>query len=345
MSKQVILLTNLGSPDSTEVKDLRRYLDEFLMDKRVMDLPYLRRLLLVRGIIIPSRAPKSAEKYKMIWTEDGSPLIIITNDLAKKVGEVSKMPTYVCMRYGNPTPASALQKIELEHPDVEEVVLFPLYPHYAMSSYETAVEHVKSAYKKGQFNFDLKVVAPYYNYSKYVSSLVSTIQPFLNEKKYDHILFSYHGVPERHILKGDITGTHCLKTENCCSVESSAHAQCYRHQVLETTRLVVQELKLDADAYTVSYQSRLGRSKWLTPSTSSSLNQLPARGVKKLLVVSPAFVSDCLETLEEIHMEGRETFMDAGGELYDTVPCLNSNDEWVKTIVELVKNEFSLQKV
>lgn len=343
MSEQVILLTNLGSPDSTDVKDVRRYLNEFLMDKRVIDLPYLRRLLLVRGIITPARAPKSAAKYRMIWTEEGSPLIIITNDLAQKVSEESKLPTYVCMRYGNPTPTAAFQKIEFEHPNVKEVVLFPLYPHYAMSSYETAVEHVKSAHKKGRFNFELKVVAPYYNYSKYVSSLVSTIKPFLNERKYDHILFSYHGVPERHILKGDITGTHCLKIENCCSVDSPAHAQCYRHQVLETTRLVVGELKLDDNQYSVSYQSRLGKSKWLTPSTSKLLKQLPLKGTTKLLVVSPAFVSDCLETLEEIHVEGRETFMEAGGDLYDTVPCLNSNDEWVKTIVELVKKEFSFE--
>lgn len=341
MSKQVILLTNLGSPDSTSVKDVRRYLNEFLMDKRVIDLPYLRRLFLVRGIITPARAPKSAEKYRTIWTDEGSPLIIITNELAKKVEQKSQLPTYVSMRYANPTPSSAFKKIVEENPDVEEVVFVPLYPHYAMSSYETAVEHVKSAYRKGKYNFDLKVVGPYYNDAKYISSLASSMKPFLEDVKYDHVLFSYHGVPVSHILKGDITGNHCLKTENCCSVASSAHSQCYRHQVIETTRLVAKELRLAENKFSISYQSRLGKSKWLTPSTSSMFRNLPQRGVKKLLVVTPAFVSDCLETLEEIHMEGREIFTDAGGEVFDSVPCLNSNDEWVETIVHLVNNELA----
>ncbi|ASB47980.1 ferrochelatase [Alkalitalea saponilacus] len=336
MAKKVILLTNLGSPDSTSVKDVRRYLNEFLMDERVIDVPYLGRLLLVRGIITPFRAPKSAAKYRTIWTDEGSPLIVITNELAEKVEKHSGLPVYVCMRYANPTPAYAFKQILSEHSDVEEVTLFPLYPHYAMSSYETAVEHVKNAHRIGDYGFKLNVVAPYYNHNGYIDALVATLKPYLVKGKYDRILFSYHGIPERHIFKTDPTGSHCLKAENCCSVESPAHEKCYRHQVLETTRLVAGKLSLTESNYLVSFQSRLGTDKWLTPATSDVLKDLPSKGVKKLLVISPAFVSDCLETLEEIHEEGRETFIEAGGELYDTIPCLNSNDDWVETIVDLV---------
>jgi ferrochelatase len=335
MSKQIILLTNLGSPNSTSVKDVRRYLNEFLMDERVIDLPFIGRLLLVRGIISPFRAPKSAAKYRTIWTDEGSPLIVITGKLAQKVEKVAQRPTYFCMRYGDPTPMSVLKRIESEHPDADEVVLFPLYPHYAMSSYETAVAHVEMNYNEGHFKFRLRTIAPYYNHSQYIHSLAVTIRPYLEDKQYDQVLFSYHGVPERHILKRDSTGSHCLKEPDCCSVASPAHATCYRHQVFETTRLVAHELGLTDDRFTLSFQSRLGRDKWLSPATSEVLALFPGKGIKKVLVVSPAFVSDCLETLEEIHVEGREIFMEAGGKQYDTVPCLNDNDIWAQAVAEL----------
>ena len=336
MSKRIILLTNLGSPDSTSVKDVRRYLNEFLMDERVIDLPYLGRLLLVRGIISPFRAPKSAAKYRAIWTEDGSPLIVITHQLAKKVAEIAQLPTYVCMRYANPSPMSAFKKIASEHPDAEEVVLFPLYPHYAMSSYETAVEYVKKVHHKGKYSFRLKVIEPYYNQPSYIEALAASISPFIEEDDYDHVLFSYHGIPERHILKSDMSRQHCLKVTDCCRVHSPAHATCYRHQVMETTRLVADRLGLTQDLFSVSFQSRLGRNKWLSPATSEQLEDFPARGIKKILVVSPAFASDCLETLEEIHMEGRETFIKAGGVTYTTVPCLNTNNDWVEALVQII---------
>jgi ferrochelatase len=339
MSKRIILLTNLGSPDSTSVKDVRRYLNEFLMDERVIDVPYFGRLLLVRGIITPFRAPKSAAKYRTIWTKEGPPLIVITHQLATKVAEVAQLPTYVCMRYGNPTPMSAFKKIASEHPDAEEVVLFPLYPHYAMSSYETAVEYVREVWQKGQHSFQLKVIGPYFDNPGYIEALSASIQPFIEEATYDHVLFSYHGIPERHILKSDPSGQHCLKVEDCCRVKSPVHATCYRHQVIETTRLVADRLGLTRHSYSVSFQSRLGTDKWLSPATSDELAQFPSRGIKKLLVVSPAFVSDCLETLEEIHVEGRETFLEACGTDYTTVPCLNSNDDWVEAMVKMINGD------
>jgi protoporphyrin/coproporphyrin ferrochelatase len=336
MAEKAILLTNLGSPDSCEVKDVRTYLDEFLMDERVIDIPYLIRFLLVKGIIVPFRAPQSAKKYKTIWTENGSPLVHITSELTKLVAEQAEMPTYMCMRYANPTPKSALDKALQENPDLKELVMVPLYPHYAMSSYETAVVHVENTHKEGNYPFKLTVVKPYYKQPDYLKNLADSIAPYL-QKHYDHILFSYHGVPERHIKKSDITGSHCLKCENCCEVASPAHAQCYRHQVIETTRLVAELLGIPEGKYSFSFQSRLGADKWLQPYTAVQLGEFPQKGIKKLLVVCPAFVSDCLETLEEIAEEGKEIFEEAGGEHFEMIPCLNTRTDWVVTIDKLVK--------
>lgn len=323
MSKRVLLVANLGSPATPEVKDVRRYLNEFLMDGRVIDLPYWKRFVLVRGIIAPFRAPKSAAKYRSIWTDEGAPLIVLTRKMAEGLAQETGLPVYLCMRYGSPSPSAALQKLYAEHPDVEEVVLCPLYPHYAMSSYETAVAHVQSAYRSGSYPYKMTVLPPFYAYEPYIDALAATLRPFLEGEEYDHVLFSYHGIPERHIYKSDPTRSHCLKREDCCSVNSTAHATCYRHQVRQTTELVAERLGLPQHFYSLSYQSRLGNDKWLSPATSDELAALPHRGIKRLLVVSPAFMIDCLETLEELHDEGKETFLEAGGQLYDVVPCLN----------------------
>lgn len=335
MAKKVLLLANLGSPNSTATKDVKSYLAEFLMDERVIDIPYFARLLLVRGIIVPFRAPKSAEKYKTIWSENGSPLIHITNQLATKVQQHTGMPTYVCMRYANPTPKYALDLIKQQNPDVEEVVMLPLYPHYAMSSYETAVVHVQNTHQTGNYGFALKVVKPFYNHPKYIAALANSIKPYLT-KPYDHVLFSYHGIPQRHVTKIDPTGNHCFKCENCCAVPSPAHDVCYRHQISKTTELVAKELNLPQDKFSFSFQSRLGQEKWLQPYTTVQLKSFPKKNIKNLVVLSPAFVSDCLETLEEIHVEGMEDFMHAGGQSFTTVPCLNTNQEWIETIQQLV---------
>jgi protoporphyrin/coproporphyrin ferrochelatase len=335
MASQAILLANLGSPDSTQVKDVRSYLDEFLMDERVIDIPRFWRNVLVRGIIIPFRAPKSAAKYKTIWTDNGSPLIFISRQVQKKLADAMQLPVELCMRYANPTPAYALDNLRDENPDLKEVILVPLYPHYAMSSYETAVEHVKQTFEKGNYPFELKVVPPFYNNPDYIDSLANSIKPFL-DKDFDHLLFSYHGIPKRHILKTDCTKSHCFSSENCCSIPSDAHAVCYRHQVLVTTKLVAEKLGLPEDKFSFSFQSRLGTDAWLQPYTAAQLKKFPQQGIKKLIVVCPAFVSDCLETLEEIQEEGQEDFIKAGGQEYLVVPCLNDREEWIRTLVQLV---------
>lgn len=329
---------NLGSPDSTSVKDVKRYLDEFLMDERVIDYPYILRALLVKGIIVPFRSPKSAKAYQSIWTKDGSPLMVISEQLRKAVQERVSEPVVLAMRYGTPSPKAAYEQLLQMDPGIDEVVLVPLYPHYAMSSYETAVEYAKEVYQKEKYPFKLTIIPPYYQEEQYIDALAESIKPYLQED-YDQLLFSFHGVPERHIRKGDITGCHCLKVENCCEVDSPAHTYCYSHQCKKTIQLVAAKLGLPKEKYSVSFQSRLGREEWLKPYTAKRLEELPKEGIKKLLVACPAFVSDCLETLEEIAEEGKETFMHAGGESFKMIPCLNTHPAWVGVIVDYVSQK------
>ncbi len=334
--KRAVLLMNLGSPDSTDVKDVKKYLDEFLMDERVIDKPFLQRYLLVKGIITRFRAPKSAEAYKSIWTDEGSPLIVLSRQLQKALQEQIEEPVELAMRYGNPSPKAAFDNLKAKYPSLEEVIVVPLYPHYAMSSYETAVVYAEEIHKKGKYNFKLTTIKPFYNVDTYIDALAESIKPYL-QQDYDKILFSYHSIPERHILKGDTTGSHCLQSEGCCTTASMAHKQCYRHQCYETTRLAAEKLGLPTEKYAVSFQSRLGRAEWLKPYTAMRLAAMPGEGTKKLLVVFPAFVSDCLETLEEIAIEGRHIFLTAGGTEFTSIPCLNVHPQWIKTLAGWVE--------
>ncbi len=321
---------NLGSPDSTDVKDVRKYLKEFLMDERVIDIPYAVRFILINGIIVPFRAPKSAEAYKSVWTKEGSPLVSLTKKLQNALQLKVSQPVEVAMRYGNPTPQQAFDNLQKNNPDLEEVLAIPLYPHYAMSSFETAVESAKEVHQKNNYPFKLDFLKPFYNEPHYINALAENIRPYL-QNQHDHILFSYHGVPGRHIRNSDTTGSHCLATTNCCDVASPAHAHCYRHQVFTTTHLVMEKLNIPTNQYSISFQSRLGKG-WLQPFTDIRLLKMPKEGIKNLLILCPAFVSDCLETLEEIDMRGKEEFLKAGGETFTMIPCLNTNAQWVDVI-------------
>jgi ferrochelatase len=340
MHTRAVLLINLGSPDSFQKDDVRNYLDEFLMDERVIDIPRFWRNILVRGIIIPFRTAKSAAKYKTIWTDHGSPLILISRQVQQKLAKTLQLPVELCMRYAKPSPAYVLDKLQKENPDLKEIILVPLYPHYAMSSYETAAEYVKQTIKNGKYPFQLKVVPPFYDYPGYIDSLANSIRPFLHQD-FDHVLFSYHGIPERHIRKTDCTKSHCFSGSECCFLPSDAHRVCYLHQVKVTTLRVAEKLGLSKDRFSLSFQSRLGLDAWLKPYTSVQLKKFPEQGIKKLLVVSPAFLCDCLETLEEIHKEGYEIFMKAGGQKYSVVPCLNDRDEWIHALARLI-NHFMI---
>jgi ferrochelatase len=335
--KRAIVLMNLGSPDSTKVKDVKKYLDQFLMDKRVIDKPWLLRALLVKAIIVPFRAPKSAAAYKTVWTAKGSPLIVISKQLRNALQKEVEEPVVIAMRYGNPSMKAAFEEVVQNNPDLEEVIAVPLYPHYAMSSYETAVEYAKEQYKKEGYHFKLTFIKPFYDNDDYIHALTESIRPYIEGKEYDQVLFSYHGIPERHILKCDPTKAHCLKVANCCEVPSEAHAYCYRHQCWTTTNLVADRLNIPKEKRGFSFQSRLGRDPWLKPYTAVRLEELPKEGIKKLIVVCPAFVSDCLETIEEMGEEGRELFLHAGGESFELTPCMNVHPLWVGALAKWIE--------
>jgi ferrochelatase len=328
---------NLGSPDSTEVPDVKKYLTEFLMDGRVIDYPWIFRKILISGIIVPTRAPKSAEAYKSVWTDEGSPLVVITKQQQAALQQQVEEPVEISMRYGNPSMKYAFDKLLEREPMLDEVVAIPLYPHYAMSSYETAVEHAKEVHRKNGYSFKLSFIKPFYNEEHFIEALSESIEPYL-QKDYDQILFSYHGLPQRHMTKADPTGKHCMKVPNCCDVPSVAHKTCYRHQCWTTTKLIVERLQIPKEKVGFSFQSRLGREEWLKPYTAVRLEELPKEGVKKLIVVCPAFVSDCLETLEEIAMEGKHDFLEAGGEEYTMIPCMNVHPLWIQALTTYVKD-------
>jgi ferrochelatase len=334
--EKAILLMNLGSPDSTSVKDLKKYLNEFLMDERVIDVPKWWRTILVKGIIVPARAPKSAEAYRSIWTKEGSPLIVITNQLKEALEKETDLPVEVCMRYGNPSPKAAMDNLKKNYPSLKEVILVPLYPHYAWSSYETAAEYAKEIHKKEGYTFKLNIVPPFYKDETYIDALAESMRPYL-QQDFDLLVFSYHGIPERHITKRHAPGTHDVHSPDHCCADAAAQEVCYRHQVITTTQLVAEKLGLPKEKYTLSFQSRLGRDPWLQPYTAQKLTEWPKQGYKKIVLACPAFVSDCLETLEEMGKEGHHIFMEAGGESFTLVPCMNTNPEWVKGLLTLVE--------
>ena len=323
-------MINLGSPDSTSTKDVRKYLDEFLMDERVIGKSYWFRWFLVKVIILNTRPRKSAKAYKKIWWKEGSPLIVLSKRLFDKVTKLVKFPVALAMRYGSISIFKGLK--ELNDKGVKNITVLPLYPHYAMSSYETVVEKVKDEVKTNFPHLKIKTVEPFYNDKKYIDLLCKKIKSTISKIEYDHILFSYHGIPISHLKISDPTNTHCYKVKDCCNNHSDAHKFCYKHQVLETTELVIKKLKIDKNKYSNAFQSRLPNEAWLKPYTDDELVRLAKEGKKKLVIVTPAFVTDCLETLEEIAMEGKEEFLEAGGESYHYVPCLNDDEDWAKLI-------------
>ena len=323
-------MINLGSPDSTSIKDVRKYLDEFLMDERVIGKSYWFRWFLVKVIILNTRPRKSAKAYKKIWWKEGSPLIVLSQRLFDKVTKLVNFPVSLAMRYGSISIFKGLK--ELDDKGVKNITVLPLYPHYAMSSYETVVEKVKDEVKTNFPHLKIKTVEPFYNNKKYIDLLCKKIENTISKIEYDHILFSYHGIPISHLKISDPTNIHCYKVKDCCNNHSDAHKFCYKHQVLETTELVIKKLKINKNKYSNAFQSRLPNEAWLKPYTDDELVRLAKEGKKRLVIVTPAFVTDCLETLEEIAMEGKEEFIEAGGESYHYVPCLNDDDDWAKLI-------------
>jgi len=338
--KQAVLLMNLGSPDSPSVRDVRRYLNEFLMDPRVMDVPWLLRRWIV-GMILIRRPRQSAHAYQTIWTLAGSPLIVTSRNVQRLLQERLGVLVELAMRYQNPSVESAVARSVDQ--GVEWVHLIPLFPHYAMSSYETAVVKVQEVVRRRAPQLRLTVEPPYPDAPDYIAALVASAQPYLAQG-YDHLLFSFHGVPERQIRKSDPTGRHCLQVPDCCQVPSPAHATCYRHQCFRTVTAFVQAAGVPAGRWSVAFQSRLGRDPWLRPYTDEEMIRLGRSGVKKLLVICPAFVSDCLETLEEIGMRGREIFLESGGREFVQIPCLNEHPQWIAVLERMARRAFASEE-
>jgi ferrochelatase len=335
MSQRAVLLVNLGSPDSTSVPDVRRYLREFLGDERVLDLPAPLRFALLEGIILRTRPKKSAHAYASIWQPEGSPLVITSRSVRDKLAATlgAETPVYLAMRYGSPSIASVMAQMAAD--GVTEVLLFPQYPHYAMSSWETVVVKVFAERARLAPGMHITTVQPFFQDADYIEALYQVTAPYLSQP-HDHLLFSYHGIPERHLRKGDSSKAHCTLVADCCTTCSPAHATCYKAQVLATTRALVARAGIAADKHSVSFQSRLAGEPWLSPFTDYELKRLPQAGKKRLLIICPAFVADCLETIEEISEEGREDFMGAGGESFQQIPCLNDQKPYIEFLAQRV---------
>jgi ferrochelatase len=331
MSTRAVLLVNLGSPASTAVADVRRYLDEFLMDPYVLDLPTPLQALIVKGLILPTRPPKSAAAYAQIWTGEGSPLIAISKRMRAALESAMGLPVGLAMRYGEPSLEHGLDELLGRAGAVDELVVVPLYPQYAMASTGTVVVVLEELLRAR--NLRARFVPPFYDDPGYLDAVAARLRASYPEDA-QYLLFSYHGLPKRHLRKTDPTHVHCLRSEDCCSTPSVAHATCYRHQVIATTEALAKRLDLSPESYGLAFQSRLG-SGWLQPFTDVELAELPKRGVTRLAVACPSFVADCLETLEEIALRGRKTFLDAGGESFTYLPCTNDDELWIRALARL----------
>jgi ferrochelatase len=335
MAKRAVLLVNLGSPDSTSIRDVRSYLNEFLSDDRVLDLPKPIQQFVLKCFILPKRPKQSAHAYQRIWRSEGSPLLVISRQVRKLLGERVKVPVYLAMRYGNPSIRDVID--EITQKGIEELFLMPLYPHYAMSSYETVVVRVREVARERSPGIDITTLQPFYNQPDYIEALYQSARPHL-ERGYDHLLFSFHGVPVRHLRKADSSRQHCTIVKGCCATCSPAHATCYKAQCLHTAEAFVRRAKVASGHWSVSFQSRLAGEPWLEPYTDLELERFGQSGMQRLLVITPAFVSDCLETLEEIAMTGRDSFLGAGGAEFAYIPCLNDHPEWIRFLEDQVND-------
>lgn len=340
LAKKGVLLVNLGTPDSPSVSDVRKYLDEFLMDERVMDISRLGRTLLVKGIIVPFRGPKSAKTYKKIWTENGSPLLYYGIRVKELLQERLGDDYYVelGMRYQSPSIAEALEKLRKQY--VSSIRVISLFPQYASATTGSVHQRIMDVVSKWQTIPDISFVNSFHNNEEMIEIFAENGRKQQPET-YDHFIFSFHGLPERQLRKADYSQNHCLQKPDCCSRLTAVNQHCYSAQCYDTARLIAEKLQLPKEKYTVSFQSRLLNDPWLKPYTSDVVHQLAKKGVKRILVFSPAFVADCLETIYEIADEYDEDFKKLGGEKVQLVESLNDNPAWVETLEKMVKRNTS----
>ena len=332
-----LLLCNLGTPDRPTPGAVRRYLREFLSDPRVLDINPVGRWLLLNLVILPLRPKKSAAAYQKIWTGRGSPLLAHGEDLAVAVRERlgSEWVVELGMRYGRPSIAAALEK--MRQAGAGRVVVLPLYPQYAASTTGSSVEEVRRVAGSLWDTPALFFVEAFYDHPGFIDGFVAIGQPILKAEQPDHVLMSFHGLPERHLRKTDGTGRHCLVVADCCERIGDANRNCYRAQCFATARALAGRLGLAEGGWSVSFQSRLGRAGWIHPYTDVAIAQLARQGKKRLVVFCPAFVADCLETLEEIGIRAKEQFLKVGGERLTLVPSLNASPGWAAAVTELAR--------
>jgi ferrochelatase len=332
-----VLLINLGTPDSPDTGDVRRYLREFLSDPRVIDINPVGRSLLLNLVILPVRPAKSGAAYRSIWTPEGSPLLVHSQNLTEKVRAAlgAQYVVELGMRYGNPSIPAALNKLLAVQP--AKLVVLPLFPQYSSAANGSALERVQQVLNQ-QWNVPpVETVGAFYDDPGFIEAFTQVAHHHLPPFRPDFVLFSYHGLPERHVLKSDASGRHCLQTPTCCDAIVEANRYCYRAHCFATTRALVTNLGRGPDRHSVSVQSRLGRTPWVKPYPAPELPERARAGKKRLAVLCPAFVADCLETVEEIGIRAREQWRALGGEELLLVPSLNAEPAWVETVARLVR--------
>lgn len=337
MGKKAVLLVNLGTPDSPATSDVRRYLDEFLMDNRVIDINPVSRTLLVKGIIVPTRGPKSAKLYKEIWSDEtGSPLLHYSK-LQQKLLQERLGDDYIvelAMRYQNPSIDSALER--LQKGLVDSIQVIPMFPQYASASTGSVYEKIMGIVGKWPTTPNISFINSFHDNELMIQTFADNGAKY-GPENYDHILFSFHGLPQRQLIKSDITGSYCLKFEGCCETITDANKFCYSAQSHHTAKLIAAKLNIPREKYTICFQSRLGSDPWVQPYTSEVIHKLAAEGKKRLLVFCPAFVADCLETVFEVTTEYGNEFKALGGEDVQLVESLNGSPKFIEALAGMIR--------
>ncbi len=335
--KTGVLLVNVGTPENPTPKGIRSFLRKFLMDPLVIDTPTIGRWILVNAIIIPKRSKIVASQYQTIWTKEGSPLLVQTVKLAKKIQNRlgDAYVVRVGMRYGPPSIGTALNEM-IEH-SIARLILFPLYPQYSLASTESAILETEKQLKLKQVQLPIHIIPPFYNLECFLDGQATLLKTHLEINSYDRLLFSFHGLPEHQVKKTDLTHKVCFVDPNCCDQIVDCNRNCYRAQCFETARQLAKRIGLSDEKYSVCFQSRLGTRPWIKPYTDELYRTLPKLGFHKLLVICPSFVTDCLETLEEVKVRGKREFQKHGGKELMLVRCLNSAEDWVESISHLVR--------
>ena len=329
-----VLLINLGSPKELSKKSVRQYLRVFLSDDNVVDLPKFFQQFILRLFILPFRPKNTLEAYEKIWTKEGSPLIISTESIANKLTEKTGWNVEYAMRYEEPSIEKALHKFKKN--EINKIYVISLYPHNAMATTVTTELETRNVAMNISNDFELIFTKPFFDNEEYINAMVNSIRPYVENKSYDKIIFSYHGIPKRQAKKTDETGEHCFSTSNCCEIENDGSKDCYRSHTRIASDLTAKKLGLKDDQWEIAYQSRIGPG-WLTPFTDKRLAKLPEEGIDNIAILCPSFISDCLETLEEIDIRGRETFLKAGGKNMTYIPCLNDSEDTINLLENLVR--------